>query len=122
MNMAKNLPYIIILCLAGALFLFIAMMYLPLVLLYPSKFSFSIAVSSMCFMGVIALLKGPQAFLSSLISAEKIKYTGVYAISLLGTFYSSMIMKSYIAALFFCALQVRFRGYLVVFCNIRVKI
>lgn len=58
--MAKNLPYIIVLGCAGALFLFIAMMYMPVVILYPSKFSSSIAMASVCFLGIIALLKGPM--------------------------------------------------------------
>ena len=105
-NLTKNLPYIILLCLGGAFFIFMAFMLLPTILIFPQKFSFSFALGCMCFMGAIALLRDPKVFLLSLLKRDKIAFTIGYVISLIGTFYFSLIAKSYIFALFFCLAQV----------------
>mgnify|MGYP002622206959 CR=1 FL=1 len=105
-NFTKNLPYIIVLCVAGTLFMFLALFFLPLVIIAPSKFSFSFAIGSICYLSAIALVRDPSTFISSLLSKEKLKYTLSYAGSLLGTFYFALIAKSYFLSLFFCGAQV----------------
>lgn len=112
LNFTKNLPYIILLCLGGTFFTFMAFMLLPTVLLFPQKFSFSFALGCMCYMGAIALIRDPKTFLLSLLQKDKILFTVVYVISLLGTFYFSLIAKSYIFALFFCIAQVNYQQHI----------
>lgn len=106
MNFAKNLPYIILLLVAGSFFLMIALFYLPAILIWPSKFSFSFAIASICFLSAIALVRDPKTFLRSLLKAEKIKYSAAYAISLVGTFYFSMVSRSFVFSLVFAIAQV----------------
>mmetsp|Transcript_28553 Transcript_28553/g.33002 ORF Transcript_28553/g.33002 Transcript_28553/m.33002 type:complete len:237 (-) Transcript_28553:61-771(-) len=106
MNFAKNLPYIILLVVAGSFFLMISLFYLPTILLWPSKFSFSFAIASVCFLSAIALVRGPQPFMAALLKPEKIKYSVSYAVSLIGTFYFSMISKSFVFSLIFAIAQI----------------
>mgnify|MGYP003879446979 FL=1 len=106
MNFAKNLPYIILLCVAGSFFLMMSLFYLPTILLWPAKFSFAFAVASICFLSAIALVRDPNTFLKSLFKPEKIKYSVAYAASLIGTFYFSMISQSFIFSLIFALAQV----------------
>jgi len=105
-NLAKNLPYIIGLCAGGAFFFFISFMFLPMIVVFPHKFSFSFALGCMCFMGAIALLRDPKVFLLSLIKKDKILFSGGYVIALLGTFYFSLIGNSRILSLLFAFAQI----------------
>ena len=105
-NFAKNLPYIIILCIVGFLLIMISTLYLPFLVLFPQKFSFYFALGSICILAAISLVKGPRNFLDSLMTTQKIKYSVFYALSLIGTFYFSIFAKSYIFAMAFAILQV----------------
>lgn len=107
-NLAKNLPYVVGLCAAGAFFLFISFMFLPTIIIFPHKFSFSFALGCMCFMGAIALLRDPKTFLLSLIKKDKIMFSGGYVLALLGTFYFSLIGNSKILSLLFAFAQVSY--------------
>mmetsp|Transcript_21381 Transcript_21381/g.24846 ORF Transcript_21381/g.24846 Transcript_21381/m.24846 type:complete len:251 (+) Transcript_21381:28-780(+) len=106
MNFAKNLPYIILLLVAGGFFLMISLFYLPTVLIWPSKFSFSFAIASICFLSAIALVRDPTTFMKALLQPDKIKYSLAYALSLIGTFYFSMISKSSLFSLIFAFAQI----------------
>jgi hypothetical protein len=105
-NLARNLPYIIILCCGGAFFMFLAFMFLPTLILFPEKFSFSFALGSLCFMGAISLLRDPKTFFMSFLQGGKLIYTICYVVALLGTFYFSMIAQSKLFALFFAIAQI----------------
>lgn len=105
-NLAKNLPYIIVLCVGGTFFMFIAFMFLPTIIIFPEKFSFSFAMGSMCFMGAISLLRDPKTFFMSFLKGGKLFYTICYIVSLVGTFYFSMMAQSKIFALLFAIGQI----------------
>ena len=105
-NLAKNLPYIILLCIVGFLLIMLSTLYLPLLVLFPQKFSSLFAMGSMCILIAISLIKGPKNFLNSLMTSQKIKYSAWYALSLTGTLYFSIFAKSYIFAMAFAISQV----------------
>jgi len=105
-NFTKNLPYIIVLCVAGAFFMFLTLLFLPMIVLKPTTVSFSFAIGSICFLSAIALVRDPNTFIASLLSKEKLKFSLSYGASLIGTFYASLIAKSYILSLIFFGAQI----------------
>jgi len=107
-NFAKNLPYIIMLLVGGTFFMAISFMFLSVILVAPQKFSFSFALGSMCYLGAVALLRDPKVFLMSFLKKEKLIFTISYVVSLIGTFYFSLVSSSYLFALFFSIAQVNF--------------
>lgn len=106
MNFAKNLPYIILLLVAGGFFLMMSLFYLPVIIIWPAKFSFSFAIASICFLAAISLLKDPKTFVRSLLKPDKARYSIAYGFSLIGTFYFSIVTQSFIFSLIFAFAQV----------------
>jgi len=107
-NVSKNLPYIIILCGAGAFFMILAFLFLSVVLVVPHKFSLLFALGGGCFLGAIALARGPDNFIKSMGEGEKLKLSIVYGASILGTLAGSLAFKSNIISLAFAIAQVIF--------------
>jgi len=105
-NLAKNLPYIIVLCVGGTFFMFLAFMFLPAIIVFPEKFSFSFALGSLCFFGAASLLRDPKTFFLGFLKGGKLFYTIIYLVALLGTFYFSLISQSKICALIFALAQI----------------
>ena len=110
-NLAKNLPYIALLVVAGCFFMMMALFYLPIIILVPSKFSFAFALASICFLSALAIIREPNTFIKSLLSPEKMRYTAAYGLSLLGTFYFSLVTKSFIFSFVFAIAQVTLNTY-----------
>merc|ERR1719357_2282795 len=56
-------------------------------------------------LGSVAFLKGPQAFLGVILQTEKLPFTISYVSGLLGTFWATLIARSYLFTGFFAFLQ-----------------
>ena len=103
---AQNWPYILGLSGVGTLFMILALFSLPFLLVSPHKFSLLFAIGSICYLSAIALLRDPATFAYSLIKKEKLRYTAAYVVSLVGTFFFSLVAHSYIFSMIFVIFQV----------------
>lgn len=77
----------------------LAFFFLPMVLLYPSKFATSFTFGSICFMSAFAIWNGPKPTLRSLFSRERWFFTLVYVASIVATLYSALILRNYLAVI-----------------------
>lgn len=103
---SQNWPYILGLSGAGIFFMILALFSLPFLLLSPHKFCLSFAMGSICFLAAIALLRDPMTFAFTLIRKDKLPYTLAYGMSLIGTFFFSLVAKSWLFSMIFTILQV----------------
>lgn len=81
--------------------------FLPILILSPSKFALCFSFGSMCTMAALVMLSGWQASVQHLLSAEKAPFTAVYAGSLFATLYAALAMHSYLLCIVFSITQVR---------------
>ena len=92
----------------------ISFTFLPLVAIFPHKFSSLFSLGCLCIFVSLAILKGKNSiiflgvknFLSALMKREKIGYAIAYIVTQLFTLYFSIIYKSYIFTIIFSTLQV----------------
>jgi Got1/Sft2-like family len=84
--------------------------FLPLLILSPSKFALSFTFGSLCTMGAMVMLSGWQAGLAHLFSKEKLPFSGVYIGSMVATLYAAIAMHSYLLSIVFSAVQARARS------------
>jgi hypothetical protein len=91
----------------GILFLILAFtIFLPMLILSPSKFALTFSVGSGLILASLGALKGWQQMFGHMASRERLPFTGAYIGSLLGTLYSSLMMHSYLLSILFCIAQV----------------
>merc|ERR1719221_2067904 len=69
----------------GLLLISLSFTFLPILVISPQKFALLFAFGSMTLLGSFAVLKGPQAFLMSLLQREKLPFSGAYVVGLVGT-------------------------------------
>ncbi|KAI9919770.1 hypothetical protein PsorP6_017450 [Peronosclerospora sorghi] len=74
--------YFVGLVLLGTLFFGMASLFLPLILIRPSKFALSFTLGSICCMGAFAMLKGPAAYVAELLQPNRLLLTGAYLVTL----------------------------------------
>eukprot|EP00241_Pyramimonas_parkeae_P007158 CAMPEP_0114247036 /NCGR_PEP_ID=MMETSP0058-20121206/12800_1 /TAXON_ID=36894 /ORGANISM="Pyramimonas parkeae, CCMP726" /LENGTH=306 /DNA_ID=CAMNT_0001360299 /DNA_START=117 /DNA_END=1037 /DNA_ORIENTATION=- len=79
---------------------------LPTIVLAPAKFAFCFTAGSLCNMGAVAALRGPQAQLQSMMAWDRLPFSASYIASMLGTLWAAMIYKSYILTVAFSVWQV----------------
>lgn len=70
--------------------------FLPILMVAPQKFALLFAFGSMTLLGSFAILKGPQAFVSSLIQREKLPFSISYVVGLVGTLAATLVLRSYV--------------------------
>jgi len=92
--------------LVGIFLISASVSFLPVMVIAPQKFALLFAFGSMTLLSSFAILKGPQAFASSLIEAKKLPFTVAYAVGLLGTLVATIGMKSFLLTAIFGVLQV----------------
>lgn len=68
--------------LMGLLFFGMASLFLPLIMIRPSKFALSFTLGSMCSMAAFAMLKGPAAYAASLLQPSRLPLTMAYLLTL----------------------------------------
>jgi len=79
--------------------------FLPMLVVSPQKFALLFAFGSMTLLSSFAILKGPQAFLTSLIARDKLPFSGAYVIGLVGTLVATIGMRSFILTAVFGIIQ-----------------
>lgn len=89
----------------GFMLISLSFSFLPLLPIKPQKFSLLFALGSMTMLGSVAWLKGPAAFMAIAIQREKMIPSGSYAIGLLGSFWATLIARSYLWTAIFATMQ-----------------
>lgn len=80
-------------------------MFLPVVVLFPSKFATSFTFASLMFMGGTAMLRGPRATLTGLLARERLPFSSAYVGSIALTLYATLVYPSYLLTLASVAVQ-----------------
>ena len=94
-------PYFIALFMAGCFFLFLALFFLPVIVIAPRKCANLINVGSICILASFSVLKGTYKFLveDMLFNKQKWFFAWLYFGSLILNIYFSMVLKNYILTL-----------------------
>ena len=87
------------LLLASMVLFSLAFFFLPMVLIFPSKFVTSFTFGSISFMSAIGIWNGPKATLRSLFNPERLPFTSVYLLSIFASLYAALVMGNYIVVL-----------------------
>jgi Got1/Sft2-like family len=91
---------------AGALFLFLSLTFLPLVFIAPNKFNLFFSLGSTFIQAALAFYHGPIPYVKLLFKRENLVISLFYATSLLLAIYSSIIWGTYLSAILVVALQI----------------
>jgi len=87
------------------LFFFLALMFLSVVLVLPGKFAFAFTCGSVMFMSAFAVAQGPQAWMQDVMKREQMPFSIAYFGSIIGTLYATLIVRNYVAIVFFAVVQ-----------------
>ncbi|KAG2489053.1 hypothetical protein HYH03_012489 [Edaphochlamys debaryana] len=82
------------------------MLFLPVIILSPSKFALSFTLGCLCIMAGFVQLRGWKTQLQHMASAERLPYTAAYVGSVAATLYAALFMRSYLLSLVCSGLQV----------------
>lgn len=92
---------------AGIVMLLLAFtLFLPVVMLAPSKFAITFTLGSLLIMSAFVSLKGWRGQLQHMLTRERLPFTIAYVGSMGGTLYAAMAMHSYVLSIICCAAQV----------------
>jgi hypothetical protein len=91
----------------GSLSLYFAafFIFLPLLLLAPSKFATSFTFASLLWLAGFAILRGPRSTLLGLLQRDKLPFTAAYVGSLALTLYATLVSQSYFFVLLAVVVQ-----------------
>ncbi|CAL5219080.1 g844 [Coccomyxa viridis] len=102
-----NFTWFLALLGAGLLFSVLAFsLFLPIIILAPSKFAICFTIGSALIMSAFVSLRGWRGQLMHMFSAERLPFTVGYLGSMGGTLYAAMGMHSYILTIVCCGAQV----------------
>ena len=79
--------------------------FLPLILITPSKFATSFTFGSLFWLAAFAMLRGPKSTILSLLQKEKLPFTIAYFASIVLSLYSTLIVQSYFFVLLAVIIQ-----------------
>ena len=101
-------PYFVALFLIGCLFLFLASLFLPMIVVAPRKCANLINVGSIFILASFAVIRGAYEFIVRDLLCNKNKgfFAWVYLLSILFTIWSSMIIRSYILTIISLSIEV----------------
>eukprot|EP01138_Halocafeteria_seosinensis_P010798 gb/GECG01011028.1/.p1 GENE.gb/GECG01011028.1/~~gb/GECG01011028.1/.p1 ORF type:complete len:318 (+),score=43.07 gb/GECG01011028.1/:1-954(+) len=88
------------------LFCLAIFLFLPVLIIVPSKFALSCSLGSILFMSSFAVLNGPRRTVRGLFTADRAWFSASYIGSLMLTLYASIIMNSLIFTILGLAVQV----------------
>ncbi|GIL45065.1 hypothetical protein Vafri_2013 [Volvox africanus] len=92
---------------AGGVFLLLAfMLFLPVIILTPSKFALSFTLGCLSIMIGFMQLRGWKQQLQHMMSSERLPYSLGYVGSVVATLYAALVMRSYLLSLVCSGLQV----------------
>ena len=111
MPSATQWTYFAVLAGTGVLFLMASIfVFLPLLILSPSKFALTFSLGSGLILSSLGALKGWRTMGAHMLSRDRLPFTAAYVGSLFGTIYAAIFMHSYLFSLLFCVAQVRAEG------------
>lgn len=90
----------------GVVFIGIAFLFLPLVVIAPQKFVLLLTLGSLFLINSVALLRGYVALVQQLMERDRILFSVFYIFSLIGTLYVTIILRSYFLTVIFSWTQV----------------
>lgn len=91
----------------GLFFLFMAFfLFLPVIILSPSKFALAFTIGCCLILSAFAALKGWRRQVAQMFARDRLLFTSSYLGSIVLTVYASIIMKSYLLSLVASGLQV----------------
>ena len=108
-------PYFMGLFSIGCLFLFLAIWFLPFIVVAPRKCANLINIGSICIIASLAIIKGTYQFLVNDLLCNKTKwpFAWLYVWSIIFAIYSSMISKNYILTIISLVMEITSLIYLV---------
>ncbi|CAI5717698.1 unnamed protein product [Hyaloperonospora brassicae] len=105
MSWNARFKYFVAMTLLGLLFFGMAFVFLPLLVVRPSKFALSFTLGSMCCMSAVAMLKGPAAYAVELLQPHRLLLTCAYFVTLGCTLYSCLVLGDYVFVVLSAVLQ-----------------
>lgn len=87
----------------GMFFMFLAFLFLPMVVFAPQKFTLLFTLGCICWIAGLAMLQGPGTLVQAMIQKERLPFSLGYVGSLIGTLWATLIAHSYVLTVF-CAL------------------
>ena len=107
----------------GCLFLLLALTFLPLILISPSKFNLFFSLGSIFIQLSLAFFHGPLTYLKKLLNKENLVISILYFSAVFMAFYSSMIWGTYFFSLIILVLQVmNYTSYYTIFYYLRLPL
>lgn len=91
---------------AAVLFFMAVFVFLPMVVLFPSKFASCMTFGSLLSFAALAILRGPRALGAAVLEPARLPFTGAYVASLALTLYATVIASSYLLVLLSVFVQV----------------
>lgn len=86
--------------------MFLASLYIPVIILKPRKFVLLFSMGSLFFIASFSLLWGVKNHMKHLFSTTRLPFTASYFFTLISTIFAAIWLKSLILTLIFAALQV----------------
>uniref|UniRef100_A0A1D2AH93 Vesicle transport protein n=1 Tax=Auxenochlorella protothecoides TaxID=3075 RepID=A0A1D2AH93_AUXPR len=91
----------------GVMFLLASLfVFLPLIILSPSKFALTFSLGSGLILASLGALKGWRQMAGHMTAKERLPFTAAYLGSLVGTIYAAVVMHSYVFSIIFCVTQI----------------
>jgi hypothetical protein len=91
----------------GSLFLLLAFfVFLPMIILSPSKFAITFSLGSTCIIASLGALRGWRQMARAVVAKDRLPFTAAYVASLIATLYASLVMHSYLMSLLSCVAQI----------------
>lgn len=102
-----QLAYFFAFLAGGGVFLLMSfMIFLPVIILSPSKFALSFTLGSLCIMAGFMQLRGWRQQMQHMLSQDRLPYSAAYVGSVFATLYAALMMHSYLLSLVCSGLQV----------------
>ena len=88
--------------------------FLPMIILRPSKFAITFSLGSMLILMSLGFLRGWKSMVQGMVERERIGPSALYVGSLVGTLWASLVAKSYLLSIGMVGVQVAMLTYYVV--------
>ncbi|CAF1147125.1 unnamed protein product [Adineta steineri] len=89
----------------GLLFMALATLYIPVIVFKARKFALLFSFGSLFFLSSFSMLWGPMNHLKHLLNIDRLPFSVSYLVTLIGTIYYSVWVRSYFLTIMFVLLQ-----------------
>lgn len=89
----------------GMLFIFCSLASLPTLLIHPQKFAITFTLGSITLLSSFVIFSGPKALVTSMTQRDKLPFSTLYVIGLIGTLWATLFLKSYVLTAIFALTQ-----------------